>query len=114
MKKTAAILMIAIYINLSFLTACKTAESDKNENYKIEYQEIVENQTVTYMCNDAKYLYKVRLQGRSSNAKYDSYYIVLTNNKTLTFDEADKQFWSSDKSNVTDCIVEWGILEQTE
>lgn len=32
---------------------------------------------------------------RSENAKYDSYYVVLTSNANLSFEDVDRGFWGS-------------------
>lgn len=41
------------------------------------------------------YQYSIKVTGKSSNMKGKRYYIVLTNDKNVTFEEVDSYFWSS-------------------
>ena len=53
----------------------------------------------------------LRLTGRSANAAYDSYYIVLTSNTELSFKEVDAKFWGSHLTPTEDfVIVEYGLV----
>lgn len=43
---------------------------------------------------------------------YKSYYTVLTNDKSLTFETVDRKFWSSSTEVTNDFyIVEQGVVE---
>lgn len=105
-----------ISILLLLVSGC-SAESERVTGkellgYQKEYDTIEKNQTYYYRVEGRDYQYKVKVSGRSNNAKYDSYYIVLTNTENITFDEIDKQFWSSTVDTDRDFyIVEYGLIE---
>ena len=103
---------IVFLLVLITVIACSNNESnEKSEDltgYKIEYEVLGEN---AYKVNEQEYLFQKRVSGRSENAMYDSYYIVLSNNSDLTFEEIDERFWGSNLSLDEEfIIVEYGLI----
>ena len=73
------------------------------ENLGIEYEYIDGSYVVD---GDMVYAYKKELSGRTPNAAYDTKYIVLTNNETITFEQVDRSFYSSNSADfLRDTIV---------
>lgn len=90
------------------LTGCATSKQENTQK-----QEIVREETSLINAPEMmNYKYCVKLTGKSNNAKCKSYYTVLTNDKSLTFETVDRKFWSSSTENTNDFyIVEQGIVE---
>ncbi len=90
------------------LTGCA---SSKQEN--TQKQEFVrEESSLINSPEMMNYKYHVKLTGKSNNAKQKSYYTVLTNDKSLTFETVDRKFWSSSIEDKNDFyIVAHGIAE---
>lgn len=78
--------------------------------YKME---TLENFEDTYTFEDNKYVfngetydYKLKITGRGRNASKDSTFVVLTNNKDITFDEIFKSLISSNSNDfLTDTVI---------
>lgn len=109
MKKYRALFFLLFIIILA-VSGCKSTSEERETvvGYRVEYVEDNENGETFYKVEDEIYQYRITVFGRSNNAKYESYYVVLTNEEDLTFDTVDKQFWGSDMSK-------WGayhIVEQ--
>lgn len=114
------ILCILCLLTLT-LTGCGYGNSNENNKdmtgYKIDYKtnrvdsgETGEN---IYEVNGQNYSFLIRLTGRSENAKYDSYYVVLTNNSDLSFEDVDIKFWGSHLTSEEDfVIVEYGLIDK--
>ena len=76
-----------------------------------------ENMGIVYEGSEGHYVvdgdmvfrYKKVLTGRSPNAACDSKYIVLTNNKNITFEKVDKSFFSSSMDDMLDDTVVIGM-----
>lgn len=49
----------------------------------------------TWKCNDTIYQFRLELSGRMPYAVEDSYYVVLTDNDKLTFEDVTKSIISS-------------------
>lgn len=66
-----------------------------------------ENMSIQYTFEDGSYVvdgrgkfqYKKELIGRSPNAKYDTRFIVLTNDPDITFEKVDRSLWSSNSAD---------------
>lgn len=90
--------------------------SDNNKDlmgYKIDYKVSSEDGQNIYRVNGQDYPFLIRLTGRSENAKYDSYYVVLTNNDELSFEDVDVKFWGSSLTLTEDfVIVEYGLINE--
>lgn len=100
---------IFLLATLIIFTGC--VKSNDSIGYKLEY-EFLETEG-KYSINGVEYNFVKRVSGRSKNAKYDSYYVVLTNNDDLTFEAADSRFWGSSLSSDSDfVIVECGLIEE--
>lgn len=110
MKKTVK---FACLLTALILTGCgNTAANEKSEDligYKLEYEILDKDGETIYRMNDHEYSFSKKLTGRSPNAVSDSYYVVLTNDDDLTYEDVDKRFWSSYSHSDDDfIIVEWG------
>lgn len=73
-----------------------------------------ENMSIQYTFEDGSYVvdgrgkfqYKKELIGRSPNAKYDTRFIVLTNDPDITFEKVDRSLWSSNSADwLSDTII---------
>lgn len=80
MKKIA--LTIGLFILLIILTACNTNDSSHHTD-----------------PNGNEYQYKLELTGKLPNASIESKIIVLTNDNTLTFNQASKSMYSSNSKH---------------
>ena len=97
------------------LAGCAHIDPDMNNKdltgYQIDYDISNESGQNVYHVNGQEYPLLLRLTGRSANAAYDSYYIVLTSNTELSFKEVDAKFWGSHLTPTEDfVIVEYGLV----
>lgn len=110
MKKN--FLMLLTMILICFVTGCGTKQSE-NADSIVEYSE---NEDGTWTCNGRTYQYKIELTGREKNAARDGYYIVLTNNPAVTYDEVSWSFFSSRLEDTLKpeetVIIEMGVNEK--
>lgn len=94
--KKANILTLAILI--FFLMGCGEKEyiaqynDSEEEGILYTYYEMKDG---SWKCDDVSYKYRLELTGRLPNAARDSSYVVLTDNKDLTFEEVSKSLYSS-------------------
>jgi hypothetical protein len=98
---------------LFFFTGCQRIETKNHQllGYSVEYQEKVIEGIIFYEKNGKNYRYCVTVSGRSNNAAYDSYYKVLTDDESITFDSIDRRFFGSTYSPFENyCVVEFGLL----
>lgn len=78
-------------------------ETDTAGNMGVEYT--LENGSYV-VDEDMAFQYKVELIGRTPNARYDTRYIVLTNDQDITFEKVDRSIYSSDSSDwLSDTII---------
>jgi len=49
----------------------------------------------TWKCDEITYQYRLELSGRWPNAEAETYYVVLTDNEELTFEDVSKSLYSS-------------------
>lgn len=113
-KVRFAVCMILIIV---LLGACRTTKNeDKGGSqigYQLEYESTEENGVVHYHVDNQSYTYLLRLSGRSKNAAYDSYYVVLTNDEHITFQDVDERFWESSlPSEESFRIIEYGMITE--
>lgn len=99
------------------LTGCGHSDSSENNKdltgYKIDYVVLNEDEETIYRVNGQDYPFLMRLTGKSENAKYDSYYVVLTSNNDLSFEDVDVKFWGSYLGTAEDfVIVEYGLINE--
>ena len=111
MRKTSIIIVFLIIM----LTGCRkeedVVETEKLIGYQIEYEVIDRENKHIYAVGGKEYSYLQTLQGRSQNAAYECYYIVVTNQENITFEDVDRKFFGSDYSLLNDfCIVEYGLI----
>lgn len=96
---------------------CGHIDSSENNKdltgYKIDYMISSKDGQNIYQVNGQDYPFLIRLTGRSENAKYDSYYVVLTSNADLSFKDVDAKFWGSYMTSTEDfVIVEYGLIDE--
>ena len=66
-------------------------QSDDNGVMKTYY----EMKDGTWKCDDIIYQYRLELKGRMPNAEKDSCFVVLTDDKSLSFETVSKSLYSS-------------------
>lgn len=49
----------------------------------------------TWKCDDISYPFRLKLNGKMPNSEKESYYVVLTDNDNLTFEEVSKSLYGS-------------------
>ena len=70
----------------------KTYNQSEKDGILMTYYEMNDG---TWQCGDTTYQFRLELDGRMPNAAADSYYAVLTDNKSLTFEDVSKSLYSS-------------------
>ncbi len=111
MKKNIFIVVILIVI---LIGGCSNNDDEKSTSYQMEYDVIETGDGSTlYQIDGKKYENLLEVSGRSNSAECDSYYIVLSNDSNITFEDVDKRFWSSSTTEETDFyIIEYGIYDK--
>ncbi len=73
------------------------------ENFGVEYA----FQNGAYVTKDGvSYAYRKVLVGRTPNARYDVRYVVLTNDKDISFEKVDRSIYSSNSADwLTDSVI---------
>lgn len=96
--------------NVSQTVYATPADWEEGDTAKFtDYIEKEENGITRYQVGENSFDYRIKVTGRSNNAAEDSYYIVLTNDETITFQMVDERFWSSETPKEEDfVIVEFG------
>ena len=94
MKK---ILTVFVLCSLLF-TGCtkndiaKTHKQSEKDGVIRTYYELKDG---SWKCDDSTYQYRLELNGRMPNAAVESKYVVLTDNKNLSFEDVSKSLFSS-------------------
>ena len=70
----------------------KVYEKSESDGIVATYYEMNDG---TWQCDDRTYQFRLELTGRMPNAESDSYYVVLTDNEDLTFEDVSKSLYSS-------------------
>ena len=108
-----AVLFICVFISGVFvgIAISKHGSDTKSEKTTVAISEAkVDKSGYTY--EGKTYSKKIKIQGRSNNAAKESYYIVYTNSDSISFEEVDKRFWSSEShSDEAFVIIEFGVIE---
>ncbi|MCL2051623.1 MAG: hypothetical protein FWG91_07850 [Lachnospiraceae bacterium] len=108
--------IITLFIIISVILAGCSGKPKENEmliGYALDYIEKSNNGITTYKINDKEYKYRIIVIGRSNNAKYESYYIVLSNEENISFEILDRRFWSSSMPLQEEfIIIEFGLIDQ--
>ena len=85
-------LLTVLLIGCGKTDIAKTYEESENDGIISTYYEMNDG---TWKCDDITYQYRLELTGRMPNAEADSYYVVLTDNEDLTFENVSKSLYSS-------------------
>lgn len=111
-KKYYVLAVLSLLLLTTMGCTHKENKDDKLEEhvgYKMEYEESGDK----YLFDGNEYSYKRKVTGRSNNAAKDSYYIILTNDDELTFNDVDQRLWGSDlPSDEEFVIVEYALIEE--
>ncbi len=70
----------------------KTYNESEQDGIVYTYYELNDK---TWKCEDKIYQYRLELEGSLHNARKDSYYVVLTDNDKLSFEDVSKSLLSS-------------------
>lgn len=99
MKKivTALILCASLFTGCGKHDIAKTYKQSEQDGILITYYEMNDG---TWKCEDTTYQFRLELDGRMPNAEADSYYIVLTDNEKLTFEDVSKSLYSSSLEDI--------------
>lgn len=115
MKKIIPLLILLTLLSAGCEEKNAADQKDKVPCYQAEYESEDQGGTVSYRADGKKYQYLLEVTGRSNNAAQDSYYILLSNEKDITFKQADQQYYGSDTSQFGDFfIVESGWIERSK
>ena len=91
-------MLIAVGLLAILLVGCgktditKTYERSESNRVIVTYYEMSDG---TWKCDDTAYQFRLELDGRMPGAKADSCFVVLTDNKNLTFEDVSKSLYSS-------------------
>ena len=83
----------------------KTYNQSEKDGILITYYEMNDG---TWECEDTTYQFRLELDGRMPNAEADSYYVVLTDDERLTFEDVSKSLYSSSLEDIK--IMEDSII----
>lgn len=94
MKKLSiiSILFVILFAGCGKTDIAKTYEKSESEGIVSTYYEMSNG---TWRCDGTIYQFRLELSGRMPNAESDSSYVVLTDNKNLTFEDVSKSLYSS-------------------
>ena len=103
-KEIKNIILIVCFVMLAFTNGCGTDIVRRHESSDING--IVENYDEmsdgTWKADGITYKYRLKLKGTMPNAAGESCFVVLTNNKDISFDEVAKSIFSSDSNDWLD------------
>lgn len=98
------IMLIVCFIMLASVIGCGTDIVNRHESSDTDG--IVENydemRDGTWKADGITYKYRLELKGTMPNAAGESCFVVLTNNKEISFDEVAKSIFSSSSSDWLD------------
>lgn len=111
-REDSGVYLLDAYKSINLLQLLSINDEDKDLiGYKLEYESLEVDGVKKYRINGDEYPFVKRVSGRSENAKYNSYYVVLTSDAHLTFEDVDSQFWGSNlSSDIEFIIVEYGLV----
>lgn len=96
--KVNNMLLVITILFIFFLMGCAekaniiTYNASEEDHILKTYYEMEDG---TWKCDDVSYKYRLELTGRMLNAEQDSYYVVLTDNNNLTFEDVSKSLYGS-------------------
>lgn len=98
------IMLIVCFIMLASVIGCGTDivnryESSDTDGIVENYDEMRDG---TWKADGITYKYRLELKGTMPNAAGESCFVVLTNNKEISFDEVAKNIFSSSSSDWLD------------
>lgn len=91
-------ILVALVFCALLFTGCgksdiaKTYNQSEKDGILMTYYEMNDG---TWQCDDISYQFRLELDGRMPNAEADSYYVVLTDNENLTFEDVSKSLYGS-------------------
>lgn len=93
-KKMFAILAVCLmlFIGCGENEIIKTYDQSDDNGVMKTYYEMKDG---TWKCDDIIYQYRLELKGRMPNAEKDSCFVVLTDDKSLSFETVSKSLYSS-------------------
>ncbi len=84
--------------------------SVEDENMGIDYR--YNPTTQNYIVDgDMVFQYRIELLGDSQYTSHSTMYIILTNDQTVTFDEVDKSYHSSDINDKLSGVIIIGVKD---
>jgi len=86
------VLLLVLLIGCGKTDITETYEKSENDGIIATYYEMNNG---TWKCDDRTYQFRLELTGRMPNAESDSYYVVLTDNENLTFEDVSKSLFGS-------------------
>lgn len=94
MKKLSiiSILFVTLFAGCGKTDIAKTYEKSESEGIVSTYYEMSNGK---WRCDGTTYQFRLELSGRMPNAESDSSYVILTDNKNLTFEDVSKSLYSS-------------------
>jgi len=111
MKRKYYLISFIIIIIIAYGVISSKTEN-KQMGYSVEYLEKIDNGIKSYEIEENIYKYLITLSGRSNNATYDIYYVVLTNNENISFKTVNERFYGSNMMQWDNFyIVEFGFLD---
>ncbi len=98
-KKLFAIAAICLmfFIGCRENEVMKTYDQSENNGVMRTYYEMKDG---TWKCDNIIYRYRLELSGRMPNAEKDSCFIVLTDDKNLSFETVSKSLYSSSMEDI--------------
>ena len=107
MKKivTALVLYTLLVTGCGKSDISKTYKQSEQDGILITYYKMNDG---TWKCEDTIYPFRLELDGRMPNVEADSYYVVLTDNEKLTFEDVSKSLYSSSFEDIK--IMESSII----
>lgn len=93
-KKMFAILAVCLmlFIGCGENEIIKTYDQSDDNGVMKTYYEMKDG---TWKCDNIIYQYRLELKGRMPNAEKDSCFVVLTDDKSLSFETVSKSLYSS-------------------
>lgn len=91
-RLAAAVALMVMLIGCGKTAIAKTYEQSEQDGILSTYYEMDNG---TWQCGGTSYPFRLELSGRMPNAESDSYYVVLTDNENLTFEDVSKSLYSS-------------------
>lgn len=103
-KEIKNIILIVCFVMLASINGCGTDivnrhESSDTDGIVENYDEMSDG---TWKAGGITYKYRLELKGTMQNAAGESCFVVLTNNKDISFDEVAKSIFSSSSNDWLD------------